>query len=248
MGAGPLGKRRNMRRICTICARGGSKGLPGKNLRPLLGKSLLVHAIEQARESNAFDIIAVSSDSDEILSVARQNGVDFAIHRPSDMATDEASKMPVIQHLVETVEAQTAENFETIVDLDVTAPLRNLEDILGSIELLETSGVANVITGAPARKSPYFNLVEKRPDGSVGLSKPPQENIVRRQDSPQCFDMNAAVYVWRRDSFMATPQVFFPDTLLYEMPEDRSFDIDSAVDFEFVEFLISKTAASNKKT
>lgn len=228
-------------RICTICARGGSKGLPGKNLRPIAGKTLLQHAIDHALASQLFHAIAVSSDTAEILDAARMSGGVFPVQRPDQMATDTASKLPAIKHAVETVESEINANFSIIVDLDVTAPLRIAEDILGAVKLCEDTGAANVLTAAPARKNPYFNLIERAADGSVALSKSlPGPRIERRQDSPECFDCNAAVYVWRRNTFMEKPDVFYPDTRLYVMPPERSHDIDTPLDFEFVDFLMSQ--------
>ena len=90
----------------------------------------------------------------------------------------------------------------------------------------------------PARRSPYFNLVERDDKGFVGLAKTPRNPIVRRQDAPACFDMNASIYVWRRDAFMRQPRLFYPDTMLFEMPEERSIDVDSALDFKIVELLM----------
>jgi N-acylneuraminate cytidylyltransferase/CMP-N,N'-diacetyllegionaminic acid synthase len=226
-----------MKRLCTICARGGSKGVVGKNFRPLLGKPLIAHSIEQARASGLFELIAVSSDSDEILAVAKANGVDILIKRPEELATDTAAKLPVIQHCVAEVEKQTGIRFNTLVDLDATSPLRLPEDIIGAVKLLEDRGVSNVITGMPARRSPYFNLVEVGVDDVARLSKPPQGLVVRRQDAPPCYDMNASVYVWQHDALFANATIFNADTRLYEMPEERSIDIDSELDFKFVEFL-----------
>ncbi len=231
-------------RIATICARGGSKGLPGKNLKELLGKPLIAYSIEQARESRLFSAIVVSSDSPAILSEAGRWGADHLVERPAEMAGDAASKLPPIAHAVRTVEDKRTGTFDVIVDLDVTSPLRTVDDIRGSVELYETRGVTNVITGAPARKVPYFNLVELTPDGYVALSKKTEPRIERRQDCPPCFDMNAAVYVWNRDVFMTNPDVFYPDTLLYEMPESRSHDIDTPLDFDFVELIMTKYADS----
>jgi CMP-N,N'-diacetyllegionaminic acid synthase len=229
-----------VRRIATILARGGSKGLPGKNVRPLAGKPLIVHTIEQARAAALFDAIAVSSDDDAVLGVARDAKVEHVIRRPAEMAADTASKLPPIIHCTRQVEAQLGITFDLIVDLDVTSPLRSIEDIRGAVALLERTDAPNVITGASAHRSPYFNLVERRPDGTVGLSKPTSPRIERRQDAPQCFDMNASVYVWRRDPFLAQPDVFYPGTLLYEMPRERSHDIDTPLDFALVEFLLNR--------
>jgi CMP-N,N'-diacetyllegionaminic acid synthase len=229
-----------MKRLCTICARGGSKGVIGKNLRPILGKPLIVHSIEQARASGLFESIAVSSDAEEILEVAKAYGVDVLIKRPEELATDTAAKLPVIQHCVAEVEGQTGIKFNTLVDLDATSPLRIPEDIIGAVKLLEDSGVGNVITGMPARRSPYFNLVEVGVDDVARLSKPPQGLVVRRQDAPPCYDMNASVYVWQHDALFASPTIFNTDTRLYVMPEERSIDIDSELDFKFVEFLFKR--------
>jgi N-acylneuraminate cytidylyltransferase/CMP-N,N'-diacetyllegionaminic acid synthase len=224
--------------LCTICARGGSKGVVGKNARDLLGKPVLAWSIAQARETGLFEAIAFSSDSDALLEAALKAGADIAVRRPDEMATDTAPKLPAIRHCLEQAIAQTGRTPEVFVDLDVTSPLRLASDITGAVDLLRQSGAPNVITGAPARRSPYFNLVEQRTDGSVGLSKSADPPITRRQDAPRCFDMNASIYVWRVASFLERPAVFYPDTRLFEMPEERSIDIDSDLDFALVELLL----------
>lgn len=224
--------------LCTICARGGSKGVVGKNARELVGKPVLAWSIAQARETGLFDAIAFSSDSDALLDAALKAGADIAVKRPDEMATDTAPKLPAIRHCLEQAIAQTGKTPEIFVDLDVTSPLRLASDITGAVALLRESGARNVITGAPARRSPYFNLVEQRTDGSVGLSKSTDPPITRRQDAPRCFDMNASIYVWRVAAFLEQPAVFYPDTRLFEMPEERSIDIDSDLDFTLVELLL----------
>lgn len=231
-----------MKRLCTICARGGSKGVPNKNLRPILGRPLLAHSIEQARASGLFAAIAVSSDSKDILAAARQYGADFLIERPADMASDTAPKLPAIRHCVSEAERLAGYRFDTIVDLDATSPLRLPQDIVNATALLEERKVSNVITGAPARRSPYFNLVEVGTDGVVRLAKPPAQPIARRQDAPACYDMNASIYVWSHQSLFDCPTLFNADTLLYAMPEERSVDIDSELDFVIVEHLMNARA------
>ena len=233
-----------MKRLCTICARGGSKGVKGKNVRPLLGKPMLAYSIEQARSSGLFDLLAVSSDSDDILDVARKWGCDYMIKRPDELATDTAAKLPVIRHCVTEVERLAVLTFDTLVDLDATSPLRTPEDICGAVELLENNGAENVITGMAARRSPYFNLVELDERQIAHLSKPLLSAVVRRQDAPKCFDMNASVYVWRRATLLNCETLFNPGTLLYVMPEERSIDIDSELDFKFVEFLMASHQSS----
>jgi N-acylneuraminate cytidylyltransferase/CMP-N,N'-diacetyllegionaminic acid synthase len=227
-------------RICTILARGGSKGLPGKNLRPLGGRPLIAHAIEQASEAGVFDAIAVSSDSDDILAVAREWGVEYVIRRPDEMATDGSSKLPAIQHCATSVEAETGVLYETVTDIGVTSPLRSAEDIKGAVAMQQEHGNSIVVSAAEARSTPYFNIVERDHEGFAHLCNPPPGTIQRRQDGPECFELNGAIYVWRRDALMNDPKVFYPDTLIYEMPVERSVDVDAAIDLAFAEFLIGR--------
>ena len=228
--------------LCTICARGGSKGVPGKNLRPLLGKPLIAHSIEQAKKTGLFAAVAVSSDAQEILEVAKKYGADVLVRRPDEMATDTAAKLPAIRHCFEAAERECGCAFPVFVDLDATSPLRLPEDIAGAIRLLETTGASSVITGAAARRSPYFNLVELDDRGVPHVCKELKTPPVRRQDAPRCFDMNASIYVWRREPFLAAPAVFYDDTRLFEMPEERSIDIDSAMDWDVVQVLMARRA------
>ncbi len=233
-----------MRRLCTICARGGSKGVKDKNLRPLAGKPLIAHSIEQALDSEMFDAIALSSDSEAILEAGRRWGADHLIERPAELATDGAPKIPAIRHCAAVAEDETGHRFAVIVDLDATSPLRSLDDIRGAVALLEDSGAANVVSGAPARRSPYFNLVEVDGNGRVWLSKPPPAPLARRQDSPPCFDLNASVFAWTREAlFLDNDFALGEDTRLFVMPEERSMDIDTETDFRLVEFLFTQREA-----
>lgn len=233
-----------MTRLCTILARGGSKGVPGKNIRPLGGKPLIAHSVVQAKQSGLFDVVAVSSDDEAILEAGRQAGADELVVRPAEHATDTAAKLPAICHCVDAVEAVRGKRFATITDLQPTSPLRLPSDVVGAVALLEESGADNVITGSQAKCSPYFNLVETRADGTVGLSKPTDPPLVRRQDAPSCFDMNGSIYVWQRDVLMSGVGLFLDNTRLFEMPEERSADIDTELDFQFVEFLLQRSAAA----
>lgn len=233
-----------MTRLATICARGGSKGLPNKNVRLLAGRPLIAWTILQARASGLFDAVVVSSDSAEIRTAAMEAGADAAFDRCPELSSDTAPKAPAIHDAMLRAEAQAGRRYDLLVDLDATAPLRVPDDIRGAVGLLENSGCKSVITGSPARRSPYFNLVERRADGTVGISKQAARLVMRRQDAPACFDMNASVYVWRRDAFASGPRVFYPDTRLYEMPAERSHDIDSELDWEIVAILFERLGIS----
>ncbi len=234
-----------MIRLCTISARGGSKGVPGKNVRELCGKPLLAHSIEQARRSGVFDSIAVSSDADEILQVAHRYGADVLVKRPDAMATDTAPKCPAIKHCLETAEQLQRRRFEIVVELQATSPNRLPEDIIGAVRLLEQSTASNVVSGTEARSSPYYSLVERDVAGFIHLSKTLAAPLTRRQDAPQCFDINGSIYVWRRDPFVKDPKVFYSDTLLYEMPPERSIDIDSELDFDIAETLMRRVEVAS---
>lgn len=230
-----------VKRLCTICARGGSKGVRNKNLRAVAGKPLIAHSIEQACRSGLFALLAVSSDSRSIIETATEWGADMAVLRPPEMASDTAAKLPAIRHCVAIAEEATGWLFDTVVDLDATAPLRAVDDIRGAVELLEQSDADNVITGTPSRRSPYFNIVEVDQLGRVRLAKTPERPVARRQDAPACFDMNASIYAWRRDAVMnGGDSAVAGNTLLFVMPEERSIDIDSETDFRVVEVLMER--------
>ena len=228
-----------MKIICTICARGGSKGLKKKNVRLLKGKPLIAHTLLQANSTDIFDAISVSSDSKEILDVASDYGVEHLIQRPHELATDKASKLLTIRHCLKSVEVITGVKFDVIVDLDVTSPLRSVDDINNAVNLLNEQNASNVITGVPSRRSPYFNMVELDNNGIARLSKPPKDKFFRRQDSPQCYDMNASIYAWNRKCLLESDSIWNEQTRLYLMSEEV-MDIDSLVDFEIVELLMNR--------
>jgi N-acylneuraminate cytidylyltransferase/CMP-N,N'-diacetyllegionaminic acid synthase len=190
-------------------------------------------------ESKLFTHIVVTSDAVEVIEAARGFGATDVVVRPANLASDSAGKVPAIVHAVLEVEQAIGETFSTVVDLDATSPLRNQSDIAGAIALLENESLESVITGSESRRSPYFNLVEVDPyTGVVAVSKPLGDGFLRRQDVPRAFDMNASIYVWNRDALVARPAVFFPTTKLFEMPAERSHDIDSELDFQFVSWLM----------
>ena len=223
-----------MTTICSICARGGSVGVPRKNLRMLHGKPLIVHTIEQALCCKSIEAVYVSTDDDEIADIARANGAIVPFRRPAELATSSAGKLPVIRHLVEYL-TQSGIAVTRIVDLDPTSPLRLVGDIESAIALLDVDTDV-VITGYRSDKNPYFNMVEERPDGNFGLVKQPKVGVEARQAAPPVFAMNASIYVWHRNTL--NRGLWQGRTKLYEMPRERSVDIDSELDFLIVEILM----------
>jgi len=233
-------------RICTVAVRGGSKGVPGKNWRMIAGQQLFAHSLRHASESKLFDVIVVTSDAPEVLDVALSCGATHVVVRPEALATDSSGKLPAIVHAVLEAESLTGRHFDTVVDLDATSPLRSVADIHSAVALLETAGIESVVTASEARRSPYFNLIEvDSQSGQVGVVKPLPDGILRRQDAPKTFDMNASIYVWNRDALVAEPRVFYPSTRIFEMPPERSLDIDSEFDFEIVRWLMERNLAEH---
>lgn len=222
-----------MKTICTICARGGSLGVPRKNVLPLEGKPLIGWTIEQALAAPSIDAVYVSTDDDEIASVARRFGAEVPYRRPAVLSGPTAPKIPAIQDLVETIERSDT-LVERIVDLDPTSPLRTVGDIEAAIALLD-SETDVVITGYKAEKNPYFNMVERKPDGNIDLVMA-GSGVTSRQTAPPVFSMNASIYVWHRSTLDVG--LWGGRTRLYEMPRERSVDIDSELDFVLVQMLM----------
>jgi CMP-N,N'-diacetyllegionaminic acid synthase len=223
--------------VATICARGGSKGLPRKNVLPLAGQPLIAHTIAQARACGAIDAVYVSTDDDEIAQVARAHGAIVPYRRPAELSTDEAAKLPVIEHLLRHLESEGV-RVDTAVDLQPTSPLRTAQDIEGALALRDTAPL--VVSVTEPSHNPYYTLVEAQPDGTLALSKP--ANFARRQDAPQAWGLNGAIYVWRRDAIArAAEQGFWSvPARPYVMPRRRSVDIDDLEDFEMAEWLMQR--------
>jgi CMP-N,N'-diacetyllegionaminic acid synthase len=219
-----------MTTIATICARGGSVGVPGKNIRQLCGKPLIVYSIEQALANSQIDAVYVSTDSPAIADIARHAGARVPFLRPAELATSSAAKVPAIVHLVAWVE-QHVGAVDRIIDLDPTSPLRIQADLDACLALLDEQA-DNVITGYEAEKNPYFNMVEQTMDQHIQLVKQLPNQIVSRQTAPKVFAMNASIYVWHRQTLERG--VFQPQTRLHVMPRERSIDIDHEIDFQLV--------------
>lgn len=223
--------------IATICARGGSKGLPGKNIRPFMGVPLIVHTIRHALGCPQIQGVYVSTDDEQIAEVAREAGALVPFKRPAELATDEAGKLPVIEHLVRYLELQ-GETIAHIVDLQPTSPLRDVEDIEGALKTRPDAEL--VVSVAEAHDNPYFNVVEQGVDGLVRLVA--GEGNLRRQDAPPVYALNGSIYVWHRAALArAAKQGLWSVRIApYVMPRWKSVDIDTIDDFEYAEWLYAR--------
>lgn len=225
-------------RICTVLARGGSKGLPGKNSKLLGGIPLLAHSIRQAFGSGMFEDVVFSSDSDELLEIAKREGAS-TVKRPNHLAYDESGKLPGIIHAVCHMEQLNSVEYETVIDLDVTSPLRSVQDIKNVIAILENQDLDSVFSASRSRKSPYFNIAA-RVEGRWGPAAIINPYPRRRQDAPETFDMNGSVYAWNKHSLMEHQAVFLEKTDVYVMQDEASWDIDTQLDFDIVSYLFAR--------
>ena len=235
-------------KLATICARAGSKRLPRKNTRELHGKPLWLWTVQQAAESECFDFLAISTDDpavgENLESSVNGNFKAIRIKRPEELAGDDAGKVPAIRHALVRVEELTGHTFDHIVDLDVTALLRTLDDIRGFCAKLDGMAHGNLVSVCRARRSPYFNMIEPYPYGGFALCNP-KGSVLRSQDAPECYELNASMYGWNRDELLkGGDAVICLETDIYEMPPERSWDIDTQFDMEIVEFLMSKQRES----
>lgn len=232
--------------LLIIAARGGSKGVKGKNIRDLCGKPLISYTIAQAKKWGKADRIICSSDSQDIISLAKEYGAEAPFIRPHELATDFAGKKDVLMHALKKAEEHYAEQYQIIVDLDVTAPIRKISDIDGAYKLFVQKRPKSVFSVTPCRKNPYFNMIEANPDGYAVLVKKPDSQLLRRQDAPLVYDMNASICVYSKEYLLddKNKSVISDRSLVYIMDELSSFDIDKEIDFNFVEFLVTKGVVS----
>lgn len=225
-----------MTTIATICARGGSKGLPGKNILPFAGLPLIAHSIRFALQHPAISAVYVSTDDPEIARIAREAGAVVPYLRPAELARDDTPKLPVIEHLVAYLEAQ-GQTITRIVDLQPTSPLRTPEDLDGCLARADAPDAPGLVLSVfDSGFNPYFNLVEEQPDGSVSISK--GGGLTARQSAPKVWALNGSIYVWRREALAHAAQhgLWSVPVAAYAMPPQRSVDIDTADDFALAEW------------
>ena len=225
--------------LCTICMRSGSRGVKNKNIKLINGRPLMYYTIKQAIKSKIFDNIVVSTDSKKILKIAKSYGAEGWFLRPKKLSLATSHKDPAVRHALFQAEKFYNKKFETIIDLDVTSPLRKIEDILNAYNFFIKQKGNILLTGCKSKKNPYFNIIEII-NNKVQVVKKLKKNIYRRQDAPITYDCNGSIYIYKRKSLINFKSYFTRKTVFYKMPENRSIDIDSELDFKLVEFLLKK--------
>lgn len=229
-----------------IPARGGSKGVPRKNIRLLAGKPLLAYTAEAALASKRLTRVVLSTDDDEIAEVGRSCGIEVPFQRPVELAEDTTPTLPVIQHAIHFLETR-GQRFDAICLLQPTNPLRQTADIDGCIDLLESANADTVFTmlAVPAEHNPHW-VYFKQADGSLRLSTGEASPIPRRQDLPPAFHREGSVYVARRDAIMLGNSLYGARVIGYEIDRNRSVNIDNLDDWKKAERLIQETSLAAK--
>lgn len=222
--------------LCVIPARGGSKGLPKKNIKRLLGRPLISYTIEQAGSSKYIDRVIVSTDDKYIAAISRRYGAETPFIRPKKLASDKSGMVDVLLHAVNWMEKREKYSFDIVVLLQVTSPLRSVKDVDKCIELLFKRDADSIFSVTESHRSPYFNMVELRNDNSVKLVK--RGNFLTRQQTPLVYDINGSVYIWRKDALKSKKKVILKKSHIYIMPKERSIDIDDSIDLNIAKMLL----------
>ncbi|MBK4727341.1 cytidylyltransferase domain-containing protein [Pantoea agglomerans] len=225
-----------MKNFAFIFARGGSKGLPGKNIRLLAGKPLLKYSIDTAQASPSISQVFVSTDDPSIAEVAKAAGA-TVIERPSELATDTSPEWLAWRHAIEWAIVHYGQ-FEGFVSLPATSPLRSIDDVEGALAKLHECDADICISVTPANRSPYFNMVKATTDGLVELVNKPDAELTRRQDAPQVFDITTVVYATNPEFVLKHYGIFSGKVTSIVVPKERAVDIDDIYDFKLAEAII----------
>lgn len=226
--------------LITLCGRGGSKGIPGKNIKELNGMPLIAYSIKHAKEfanaRNNVDIL-LSTDDRAIKEVASSFGLESEYVRPDYLANDTIGKIDVLKDAIKCQENKNQKQYDILLDLDITSPLRTQNDLNeGLSKLLADDNAINLFSVSKPHKNPYFNVVEDSDDGYCKLVRP--SDIKSRQTAPLVFDMNASFYFYRRTFFESGCKSAITERSLYYLMNHICFDLDEPLDFDMMEYLL----------
>mgnify|MGYP001208876538 FL=1 len=229
--------------LITICARGGSKGILGKNIKMINGKPLIYYTLNTAnlfkdKLDSPIDIV-ISTDSNEIKSVVSslEFKLDLDYIRPDFLATDSAGKIGAIKDVKNYMEKKHNKTYDYVLDLDVTSPLRSVKDLENALEIITNNKEAlNLFSVSPANRNPYFNMVEKNKDGFYDLCK--HSEYLTRQSAPQVLELNASFYWYKKTYFEMNFNSAITNKSLVYIMDHVCFDLDHPTDFDFLEYLL----------
>ena len=219
--------------------RANSQKIKNKNLINLNKKPLMSYTIKSAVNSKLFDNIVVSSDSKKIQKLSKKFGAEVIFSRPKKLSTNYVPKISVIKHAVINSEKHYKKKYDYVVDLDVTAPCRDTNDIKKAFKKFQKSKKDMLVSVTKSRKNPYFNMLEIK-NQNISLVKKTSKEVVARQKSPVVYDMNASIYIWKRDKLFKSRNLLQKSLSIYEMPQEKSIDIDTKLDLRINEILNKK--------
>ncbi len=234
-----------MRTIAFIFARGGSKGVPHKNIRPLGGKPLIAWSIESAKACNRVARVIVSTEDNEIAEISRRHGAETPFMRPAELAQDNSPEWLAWQHAVRAVQ-DVGDAFNAFLAVPATSPLRDPSDLAACIDMLQAGGCDGVVTMTPSLRNPYFNMVRRRDDDTLAIAVDAGRIIANRQDAPPVFDLATVAYAAKPDFILNHNDLFEGRVKGVAVPRERSLDIDDPMDLEFAEFLIARRGANRQ--
>ena len=223
-----------------IFARGGSKGLPNKNIKILNGKPLIAWSIEHAKLVKRVDRVIVSTDSEEIARIAIEYGAEVPFMRPSELATDNSPEWLSWQHSLKYLENIDGCLPDLMLSIPTTAPLRNVKDIDKVIDEYKKNDTDIVIVVTESHRNPFFNIVKEGINGYVDLFESGSEVVSRRQDCPKTYDITTIAYAARPSFVLNKKSIFEGYVRKVIVPKERSIDIDTLLDFEIAEYMLKK--------
>lgn len=227
-----------MKTICFIGARGGSKGVPRKNIRILDNKPLIAHTIESALDAGIFDHVVVSTEDSEIARVAKKYGAEVPFIRPKKLATDTAGFADVMIHGINELQ-KLDYKFNTFVNRDCTVPFMRISDMRNAVKLLKNKKCDAVYGVYKQHFNPYFNMMEKGPDGFLKLCKNLKERPKSRQSAPIVYQLNG-LFVYDVNKFLKYKIPILPKSLPYEIPLECGLMIDTELEFQIAEMMLKK--------
>jgi len=236
----------NKKVLCTICARGGSKGVINKNIKILDGLPVICYSLNLIKKSKYIDDYVISTDSEEIIKIVKEYDFKVEFKRPKELAGDKISRLDVVKHAVKWKETHESTKFDIIVDLGVATPLKSHDDLDRCLEVLENKNCSNVISVTPSSRNPYYNMVE-RVDDKIKIVKTVSGHLTDRRDAPPVYDLNDGFNVWNYDILFSNQPQFNEKTEVYIMPPERSIDIDEEIDFIIAESYIKYNQTRNSQ-
>ncbi len=223
--------------LIIIPARGGSKGVPRKNIKPLKGKPLIYYAIDTARAITTDENICVSTDDLEIKSVVENYGLRVPFLRPDELSTDTAGTYEVLLHALDYYEKQ-GKHYDIVLLLQTTSPFRAAEQVTEALKLYDQSNADMVVSVKECPANPYYNVFEENADGYLHVCKG-EGNIFRRQDAPKVYEYNGAIYIMDAEKLKNTHMHRMQKRVKYIMDTQSSFDLDTMQDWEMAEIILS---------